>query len=163
MIVKDQQRHPVRGQVVHVDLLEVRLDEKIQATVALELRGRGGARRHRGRRARQPTHEAEHRGAADGHPRGDHRRRVAPRGRRPRCTSPRSRRPTASRSSTTPEETIIATVTVPTEVEEPEIEEETELVGEDGEPIEAAEGEEGEAAAEGESGESGESGDDDES
>ena len=37
------------------------------------------------------------------------------------------------------EETIIATVVVPTEVEEPEeIEEETELVGEDGEPIEDA-------------------------
>ena len=35
-----------------------------------------------------------------------------------------------------PEETIIATVVVPTEVEEPEIEEETELVGEDGEPLE---------------------------
>ena len=53
------------------------------------------------------------------------------------------------------EETIIATVVVPTEVEEPEIEEETVLVGEDGEPIEEgaepAEGEEGaEAAAEGE-------------
>jgi large subunit ribosomal protein L25 len=31
-----------------------------------------------------------------------------------------------------PEETIIATVTIPTEVEEPEIEEETELVGEEG-------------------------------
>jgi len=46
-----------------------------------------------------------------------------------------------------PEETIIATVVVPTEVEEPEeIEEETELVGEDGEPIEA-EGEEGEEGA----------------
>jgi large subunit ribosomal protein L25 len=49
-----------------------------------------------------------------------------------------------------PEETIIATVVVPTEVEEPdEIEEETELVGEDGEPVEAAEGAEGD---EGESG-----------
>jgi large subunit ribosomal protein L25 len=44
-----------------------------------------------------------------------------------------------------PEETIIATVVVPTEVEEPEeIEEETELVGEE------AEGEEAEAAEEGE-------------
>ena len=58
-----------------------------------------------------------------------------------------------------PQETTIATVVVPTEVEEPEIEEETELVGEDGEPIEAegdeegAEGEGGdEAAAEGDSG-----------
>jgi large subunit ribosomal protein L25 len=47
------------------------------------------------------------------------------------------------------DETIIATVVVPTEVEEPEeIEEETVLVGEDGEPIEAPE--EGEEAAEGE-------------
>ena len=52
-----------------------------------------------------------------------------------------------------PEETIVATVTVPTEIEEPEIEEETELVGEDGEPIEVPEGEEGEAPAEGEGGE----------
>jgi len=53
-----------------------------------------------------------------------------------------------------PEETIIATVVVPTEVEEPEeIEEETELVGEEGEVVEgeeAAEGEEGAAPAEGE-------------
>ena len=53
-----------------------------------------------------------------------------------------------------PEETIIATVVVPTEVEEPEIEEETELVGEEGERgrggAEAAEGEEGAAPAEGE-------------
>jgi large subunit ribosomal protein L25 len=47
-----------------------------------------------------------------------------------------------------PEETIIATIVVPTEVEEPEeIEEETELVGEDGEPVEGEEpAEEGEAA-----------------
>ena len=50
-----------------------------------------------------------------------------------------------------PEETIIATVVVPTEVEEPEIEEETELVGEDGEPIEVPEGEEGSSEAEGDS------------
>ena len=53
-----------------------------------------------------------------------------------------------------PEETIIATVVVPTEVEEPEIEEETELVGEDGEPLEEgaepAEGEEAAESAEGE-------------
>jgi large subunit ribosomal protein L25 len=49
-----------------------------------------------------------------------------------------------------PEETIIATVVVPTEVEEPEIEEETELIGEDGEPIEGAEPAEGEEGEEGE-------------
>jgi hypothetical protein len=43
------------------------------------------------------------------------------------------------------EETILATVVVPTEVEEPEeIEEETVLVGEDGEPLEEGAAEEGE-------------------
>ena len=31
VIVKDQQVHPVRGHLVHVDLLQVRLDEKIQS------------------------------------------------------------------------------------------------------------------------------------
>jgi hypothetical protein len=49
------------------------------------------------------------------------------------------------------EETIIASVVVPTEEpEEPEVEEEAVLVGEDGEPVEgeAAEGEAGEAAGE---------------
>ena len=51
------------------------------------------------------------------------------------------------------EETIVATITAPTEIAEPEIEEEAELVGEDGEPIEVPEGEEGEAPAEGEEGE----------
>jgi large subunit ribosomal protein L25 len=47
-----------------------------------------------------------------------------------------------------PEETIIATVVVPTEVEEPEIEEETALVGEEGEAVEGAEPAEGEEGAE---------------
>ena len=49
-----------------------------------------------------------------------------------------------------PEETLIATVVVPTEVEEPEIEEETELVGEDGEPTRARPAEGAEGAEEGE-------------
>ena len=39
VIVKDQQRHPVRDHITHIDLLEVRLDEKIQTTVALEITG----------------------------------------------------------------------------------------------------------------------------
>jgi large subunit ribosomal protein L25 len=53
-----------------------------------------------------------------------------------------------------PEETIIATITVPSQVVEPEIEEETELVGEEAAAAEEAEaeaaaGEEAEQAAEG--------------
>jgi large subunit ribosomal protein L25 len=38
-VLKDTQRHPVRGQLMHVDLIRVRLDQPIQATVAVELHG----------------------------------------------------------------------------------------------------------------------------
>ena len=39
VLVKDVQRHPVRGELVHLDLLRVRLDEPIQTAVHLELLG----------------------------------------------------------------------------------------------------------------------------
>jgi large subunit ribosomal protein L25 len=39
VLIKDVQRHPVRGEAVHVDLLRVRMDEAIHATVLLELTG----------------------------------------------------------------------------------------------------------------------------
>ncbi|MGB0092631.1 MAG: 50S ribosomal protein L25 [Solirubrobacteraceae bacterium] len=39
VVVKDLVRHPVNGETVHVDLLRVRLDQAIQATVILELIG----------------------------------------------------------------------------------------------------------------------------
>jgi large subunit ribosomal protein L25 len=38
-VIKEQQNHPVRGDVLHLDCLEVRLDEEIQAEVAVELEG----------------------------------------------------------------------------------------------------------------------------
>jgi len=38
-VVKDTQRHPVRGETMHVDLLRVRLDVAIHATVLLDLTG----------------------------------------------------------------------------------------------------------------------------
>jgi large subunit ribosomal protein L25 len=38
-VLKDAQRHPVRGQTLHVDFLRVRLDVAIHAVVALELSG----------------------------------------------------------------------------------------------------------------------------
>jgi large subunit ribosomal protein L25 len=38
-VLKDIQRHPVRGDTVHVDFLRVRLDRPIQAVVPLELQG----------------------------------------------------------------------------------------------------------------------------
>src|SRR4029453_4111945 len=39
VLVKDLQRHPVRGEIVHVDFLRVNMNEKIHATVVLELVG----------------------------------------------------------------------------------------------------------------------------
>jgi large subunit ribosomal protein L25 len=39
VVVKELSRHPVSGATVHVDLLRVRLDQAIQATVVLELDG----------------------------------------------------------------------------------------------------------------------------
>jgi large subunit ribosomal protein L25 len=39
VVLKEAQRDPVRGQTIHVDLLRVRLDQAIHATVPLELTG----------------------------------------------------------------------------------------------------------------------------
>jgi large subunit ribosomal protein L25 len=39
VLVKDIQRHPVRGEAVHVDFLRVRMDQAIQTTVTVELIG----------------------------------------------------------------------------------------------------------------------------
>ncbi len=39
VVVKEVARHPVNGETVHIDLLRVRLDRPIQATVTLELVG----------------------------------------------------------------------------------------------------------------------------
>ena len=38
-VLKEAQRHPVRGDTMHVDLVRVRLDQPIQASVAVELHG----------------------------------------------------------------------------------------------------------------------------
>lgn len=148
VILKDRQNHPVRDEVLHVDFLEVRLDEKISATVAIELEGveespgvkEGGV-------LDQPTREVNIEALPTDIPErivvnvehmdmGD------------TLTLDAVPAPPGVEFLDVPEETTIASVVVPTKVEEPEIEEETELVGEDGEPIEA-EAAEGEEAAEG--------------
>jgi large subunit ribosomal protein L25 len=155
VIVKDQQQHPVRDELLHIDLLEVRLDEKIQTQVALHLEGseeapgikEGGVLEH-------VTHQLNIEALPTDIPDAIH---VDVSGLEIAATMHLSEI-TAPQGVTfldDPDETIIATVVVPTEVEEPEIEEETVLVGEDGEPLEEgaepAEGEEGaEPAAEGE-------------
>jgi large subunit ribosomal protein L25 len=160
VIVKEQQKDPVQGRVIHLDLLKVRLDEKIQSTVPLELERveeapgvkEGGVLEHVTRELQieaLPT-DIPDKIVAD--------------------VSGLGIAETMTLASVTPprgvtllddvEETVVATVTAPSEiVEEPEeIEEEAALVGEEalaegeappeGEEAKAEE-ERGEAPAEG--------------
>jgi large subunit ribosomal protein L25 len=155
VIVKDQQLHPVRGEVMHIDLLEVRLDEKIQAPVTLHIEGAEDAPGIKeGGVMEQVTHQLQIEALPTDIPEAI----VADvSGMEIAATMNLSEltAPPGVEFLDDPEETIIATVVVPTEVEEPEeIEEETELVGEEAEGEPAAEGEE--AAAEGGEAEEGE-------
>jgi large subunit ribosomal protein L25 len=150
VIVKDRQLDPVRDEIIHIDLLEVRLDEKIQTQVGVHIEGREEAPGVKeGGVLEQVSHQLNIEALPTAIPEAIvvdvsgmeiaatmHLSEITP--------------PEGVEFLDDPEETIIATVVVPTEVEEPEeIEEETELVGEDGEPIEAPEGEGEEPAAEG--------------
>jgi large subunit ribosomal protein L25 len=151
VIVKDLQRHPVRGEAIHLDLLRVRMDQKIHSTVTLELVGAQEAPGVvEGGILNQEVRELN----IEALP-GDIPDSIV------HDVSGLQMNETITLSVVTaPEgvtllddldETVIVTITPPTlEPVEEEIETETELVGEDGEPIEPAEGEEGEAAAEGE-------------
>ena len=154
----------MRGEILHLDLLEVRLDETIQSTVAVDLEGaeeapgakEGGVIEHVTRELNieaLPTDLPE-------------RIVVDVSGMEAAATVHLSEVPAPAGVTflDDPEETVIATMTIPAEEPEPEVEEETELVGEEaeaveGEEAEAAEGEApaGEAPAEGGEAEGGES------
>jgi large subunit ribosomal protein L25 len=160
VIVKDQQRHPVRDDVVHIDLLEVRLDEKIHSQVAIELEGMEEAPGIKeGGVLEQVTREIEIEALPTDIP---ERITVDVSGLDIAATMTLAEigaPPGVTFLADNPEEVTVATVVVPTEIEEPEeIEEETELVGEEGELPEGVEApaEEGEAPAEGEAPPSGE-------
>ncbi|MGH2763787.1 MAG: 50S ribosomal protein L25/general stress protein Ctc [Thermoleophilaceae bacterium] len=157
VIVKDQQLDPVREEVIHIDLLEVRLDEKIQTQVGVHLEGadeapgikEGGVLEH-------VTHQLNIEALPTAIPDAIV---VDVSGLEIAATMPLSQLtpPEGVEFLDDPDETVIATVVVPTEVEEPEeIEEETELVGEEAEAeagAEGATGEEAEAAGEAAEGE----------
>src|SRR4051794_17108817 len=156
-VLKDSYRDPVRGDVMHVDLLRVDLNKPIESQVAIHLVGaeeapgvkEGGVLEHV---TREITVEAlpndipefiEH------------------------DVSHMEMLGTELLSAVTappgvvfkddPEETVVASITPPRVEEEPdEIEEETGVVGEDGEPVAEGEGAEGEGEASSEGSESGE-------
>lgn len=154
VVVKEQQHHPVRGSLVHLDLLEVKLDEAIESEVPVEILGteeapgvkEGGVLEHVTREitvSSLPTAIPESIVAdVSGMDIGDTLQLSA-------LSAPEG----ATFVAEEPDEVTIATLSPPRieEEPEPELEEEAELIGEDGEPIEREEGEgEGEPAAEGE-------------
>jgi large subunit ribosomal protein L25 len=163
VVIKEQQRHPVRGNLVHLDLQEVDLLEEIEADVAIELIGteeapgvkEGGVLEH-------VTHEITISALPTAIPEtipadvsgmeiGDTLQLsalIAPEGVEFFLGEDQSA-----------DEITIATLSPPRveEEPEPELEEEAELVGEEGEAVEGEAVEEGEAPAEGgeDSGDSG--------
>jgi large subunit ribosomal protein L25 len=155
VIVKDMQLHPVRGHLLHIDFLQVRLDEKIQTTVALHAEGTEDAPGVKeGGVLELPTHTLNIEALPTEIPEAI----VVD-------VSGLGIAETLHLSAITPpsgvtfldnlEETIVATIVIPSEEpEEPEVEEEAELVGEEGEALAEGEADEeagGDAAAEAES------------
>jgi large subunit ribosomal protein L25 len=159
VIVKDTQFHPVRGELVHIDFLQVRLDEKIQTTVPLQTQGGDDAPGVKeGGVLELPTHQLNIEALPTDIPEAImvdvsglgmaetmHLSAVTP--------------PSGVTFLDNPDETIVATIVIPTEEPaEPELEEETERVGEEAAAEAGAEGatgpeaeQAGEAAAEAES------------
>jgi large subunit ribosomal protein L25 len=152
-ILKDRQLHPVRDEVTHVDFLEVDLAQKIRASVSIELEGADDAPGVRdGGVLDQSTREIEIEALPTDIPESIvvdvSGLEMAATLTLAEITIPDGVEIVAE----VPEEVTIASVVLPTKVEEPEIEAETELIGEDGEPV-AAEGEsEGGDADSGDSG-----------
>jgi len=143
VVLKEAQHHPVNGETMHVDLLRVRLDQAIHAMVALELTGieeapgikEGGV-------LEQITRELNVEALPNEIPDViQHDVSALELGATLTLTAIAA--PAGVTLLDDPEETVVATVTLPRLSTDPdeEIEQETELVGEgDGE---AAEGEDG--------------------
>ena len=148
VLVKDVQRHPVRGDVVHVDFLRVRMDEAIHTTVVLELTGIDAAPGvAEGGVLSQETRELNIE-ALPGDIPDSITHDVSGLEMNATLLLSAVAAPPGVTFLDDPEETVVATITPPTlEPVEEEIETETELVGEDGEVAEAkAEGDTAEEA-----------------
>jgi large subunit ribosomal protein L25 len=163
VVVKEQQQHPVRGDLLHIDCLEVKLDEAIQAEVALELEGaeeapgvtEGGVLEHV---TREITVEALPADIPEVIHADVSEMTIGDTIQLTTVTPPAGVKFVADE----PDEVTVATLSPPRveEEPEPELEEEAELVGEEGEELPEGEeapeaGEEkpeGEESAEGEGG-----------
>ena len=162
VVIKEQQQHPVRGDLLHLDCLEVKLDEEIQAEVPLELEGtedapgvtEGGVLEHVTREITVEALPAEipevlHADVSE--------MAIGDTIQLSVLTPPSG----VKFMVDDPEEVTIATLSPPRveEEPEPEVEEEAELVGEEGEEVPEGEAPEAEEEKpEGEEAEGGESG-----
>ena len=144
-VLKDSHRDPVRGDVLHVDLLRVDLNKPIEAQVTVHLVGveeapgvkEGGILEHV---TREITVEALPNDIPEAIEHDVSHMEMLATELLSAVTAP----PNVIFKDDL-EETVLASITPPRVEEEPEeIEEETALVGEDGEPIAEAEGAEGE-------------------
>lgn len=154
VVVKEQQLHPVRGSLQHIDLQEVRLDEAIQAEVAIELEGAdtapgvkgGGVLEHV---TREVTVEALPAEIPDQIIADVSAMEINDTLQLSALAVPEG----VTLVADDPDEVTIATLSPPRVEEEPEpaVEEETELIGEEGEAPAAEDGGE----SEGDSGDSG--------
>ena len=160
VVVKEEQRHPVRGHLMHLDCQQVSLDTKIQADVTISLEGaddapgvkEGGILEHV---TREVTIEALPTDIPDLITVDVSAMVIGDTVQLDSITPPAGVELVAD----APEEVTIATLNPPRVEEEPEVEEETELVGE-GEEAEGEEGaEEGADSGAEESGDSGGEGD----
>src|SRR3954453_21458009 len=135
-IVKDLQRHPVRGEAIHLDLLRVRMDVKIHSTVTLELVGAQEAPGvSEGGILNQEVRELNIE-ALPGDIPDSIVHDVSGLEMNATVTLSAVRPPAGVTVLDDREETVIATITPPTlEPVEEEIETETALVGEGGEPL----------------------------
>ncbi len=157
VVVKEEQRHPVRGDLVHIDCQQVDLKQEIQADIAIELAGvedapgvkEGGILEHV---TREITIEALPTDIPDeGLVVDVSAMAIGDTIQLDSITPPEG----AKFAADLPEEITIATLNPPRVAEEePEVEEETELVGE-------GEGEGEEAGAEESGGDEGDSGSED--
>ena len=149
VVVKELTRHPVSGDALHIDLLRVRLDKPIQATVALELTGtddapgvkEGGVLEHV---TRELTVEALPNDIPDAIEHDVSEMVIGDTVTLEAVSAP------AKVTIMGDLETVVATLTPPRlqVEEEPEIEEETEVVGEGEEPAEGEEAPDGEGGSE---------------
>jgi large subunit ribosomal protein L25 len=155
VVVKEQQLHPVRGSLQHIDLQEVKLDEAIQAEVTIELEGaesapgvkEGGVLEHV---TREITVEALPTDIPERIVADVSEMQINDTLQLSALAVPEG----VKFSADDPDEITIATLSPPRVEEEPEpaVEEEAELVGEEGEAPAAEEGGEGEGGESDDSG-----------